>query len=209
MHALARIVVALVHTVNEQIHQIAVRGDRSHVGGKSARQFVANEWVVWIVETGAQNELVETRNRGVREERIFEPARPVITAEIQTKRALAGRTDARALVIASLKTNAAVDLKAGLAVEPNELGRDRSLPRDAVLHWIEVVGDGVVYYVRVAAGVGRIHANDPRAANQIIGRCDDRNDRQRANHGILIEKVCVCRCQRWKRIRPKRRRPDH
>ena len=125
--ALTRVVVALVLAVDEQVHKVTAGTHLADVRAEPPCPLVLDERVGVIVHAGPQHNAVERLHRGVAEQRVLQPSRPVVAAEVQPERVFAERQTgvgivARTHVAAALDADAAVDGKAPVVVGTDQLG---------------------------------------------------------------------------------------
>ena len=145
VNALGWVVVALELPVEVQVHERATRGDLPHVNRQATHQFVDDERVGVVVHPGPQHNVVEVLHLQPREKRITQSARPVVAAEVQPERILAGRRPGVRIVpatnvVAALHTQTGVGVQRLAGVRVNQFHRDWPLPRDAALGCIARAG---------------------------------------------------------------------
>ncbi len=169
--------------VDEEIGEGAHAGDLAHILVESAEQLVLDEGVVPVVVPGAQNDSRELLGVGLGKQRVFEPVRAILAAEVQSQANLAVARPVPVLALiagpnprASVDAQAAVDVEVLVVIERDPLRRNGAL-ETAVKH--------VVVAARARGGPDAAAVGAPddghdavRLVENLAGIADERDERQ-------------------------------
>ena len=132
----------VIVAVDKNDREISRRGDVPHVVGETTMEFVADEGIVLFIVTGTQNDLIKALHARQREDRIVQSPIAVVATKKKRERKLARSRQARALVIATVNAESALDLEAGIILGQNPFDGNGALPRDAVFGRIMIIARG-------------------------------------------------------------------